>query len=161
MLDDKIFNLLKPMIAPWQYRYLHFIGKRNEGLKSGSFGQVYIVSKWESRNKVPKYPVFVISSLANFFSVDLCPATPEIHPLETTVIYVTFLWWPAHCDDPTRYHASPCSLGIGMPPSSLCLLVIAGIFTREDLACLPLSMALSPPQSPCCWEPIPLSPLFL
>lgn len=68
------------MIAPWQYRYLHFIGERNEGIKSGSFGQVYVVSKWESRNKVPKYPVFAISSLANFFSVDLYPVTPEIHP---------------------------------------------------------------------------------
>ena len=133
------------MIAPWQYRYLHFIGKRNEGLKSGSFGQVYIVSKWESRNKVPKHPVFAISSLANFFSVDLYPETPEIHPLETTVIYVKFLWWPAHHDDPTGYHASPCSLDISMLPSSLCLSVIAGIFTHEGLAYLPLSLELSPP----------------
>ena len=104
------------MIAPWQNRYLHFIGKRNEGLKSGSFGQVYIVSKWESRNKVPKHPVFAISSLANFFSVDLYPETPEIHPLETTVIYVKFLWWPAHHDDPTGYQASPCSLDISCLP---------------------------------------------
>lgn len=86
------------MIAPWQYRYLHFIGKRNEGLKSGSFGQVYIVSKWESRNKVPKYPVFVISSLANFFSVDLYPATPEVTPWNHRhLCYISLvtcpLWW--------------------------------------------------------------------
>ena len=41
------------MIAPWQYRYLHFIGKRNEGLKSGSFGQVYIVRNERVETRSP------------------------------------------------------------------------------------------------------------
>lgn len=104
-------------MASWQLRLLHFIGERNEIHKSGLFGQVYIVSEWESILEI-RFPNTHFLLFHHRQTISLCwhaHATPWKPPSPMSKLPQWLAPCPPHWDHQVLYPSS-CSLGISILP---------------------------------------------